>query len=93
MLQVVDSSLGDSFDAREVLLCIHISILCVQELPADRPTMTEVATMLSSPETKLPSPNQPAFIFGQSNRKNSTLASTSGGGSVDDETITIPHPR
>ncbi|XP_076896108.1 G-type lectin S-receptor-like serine/threonine-protein kinase RKS1 [Bidens hawaiensis] len=93
VLQVVDPSLGDSFDAREVLLCIHISILCVQELPADRPTMTEVATMLSSHETKLPSPSQPAFIFGQSNRQNSTLASTSGGGSVDDETITIPHPR
>ncbi|KAI7725471.1 hypothetical protein M8C21_008023 [Ambrosia artemisiifolia] len=94
-LTVVDSSLGDSFDAREVLLCIHIGILCVQELASDRPTMTDVAFMLSNRETMLPSPNQPAFIFKQHNHgMNSSSASASGGiGSVFDETITILHAR
>ncbi|KAJ0816460.1 putative protein kinase RLK-Pelle-DLSV family [Helianthus annuus] len=94
-LMVVDSSLGDSYDAHEVLLCIHIGILCVQELASDRPTMTDVAFMLSNRETMPPPPNQPAFIFRQLKYgMDSKSASASGGdGSVFDDTITILHPR
>ncbi|KAJ0530754.1 putative protein kinase RLK-Pelle-DLSV family [Helianthus annuus] len=98
-LAVVDSSLGDSFDTRKVLLCIHVGILCVQELACDRPTMTDVAFMLSNNETMLPSPNQPAFIFRQLNYGRdspSPSTSTSPGSSVvtvDDEPITILHAR
>ncbi|KAJ9563149.1 hypothetical protein OSB04_008309 [Centaurea solstitialis] len=94
-LSLVDSSLGDSFDDHESLLCIHVGILCVQELAADRPTMTDVAFMLSNRETKLPSPNQPAFIFRQLKYgTDSTSAPASGGaGSVCDESITIVRAR
>ncbi|MFS8002372.1 putative protein kinase RLK-Pelle-DLSV family [Helianthus anomalus] len=84
-LAVVDSCLGDSFDARKVLLCIHVGILCVQELACDRPTMTDIAFMLSNHETMLHSPNQPAFIFRQLNYgrdSSSPSTSTSPGGSV-----------
>ncbi|KAL8214388.1 hypothetical protein R6Q57_003837, partial [Mikania cordata] len=95
VLTIVDPSLGDSFDASEALLCIHIAILCVQELASDRPTMTNVAFMLSNQETMLPSPNQPAFIFRQLNHSRELgLASTCGDvGSVDNETITILQAR
>ncbi|KAL4585498.1 hypothetical protein LXL04_010119 [Taraxacum kok-saghyz] len=95
-LTVVDSSLGDEYDAREILRCIHVGILCVQESANDRPTMTDVAYMLSNRETKLPTPNQPAYIFRQLNygTDNSTTASASGGaGSVYDSTITIVRAR
>ncbi|KAI7725469.1 hypothetical protein M8C21_008021, partial [Ambrosia artemisiifolia] len=95
-LTVVDSSLGDSFDAREVLLCIHVGILCVQELASDRPTMTDVAFMLSNHDTMLPSPNQPAFIFREPNHgmdTTSATASSNGVGSVCNEPITIVHAR
>ncbi|KAI3718785.1 hypothetical protein L6452_19669 [Arctium lappa] len=94
-LTLVDSTLGDSFDDREILLCIHVGILCVQESAADRPTMTDVAFMLSNSETKLPYPNQPAFIFRQLHYgTESTSASASGGvGSVYDEMITIVRAR
>ncbi|PWA82873.1 Apple-like protein [Artemisia annua] len=93
-LTVVDSALGNSFDAREIILCMHVGILCVQESATDRPTMTE-AFMLSNRDTKLPSPNQPAFIFRQLNcGKDSKSTSNSGGvGSVDNETITHVHAR
>nr|XP_043623859.1 G-type lectin S-receptor-like serine/threonine-protein kinase At1g11410 [Erigeron canadensis] len=88
-LKIVDRALGDSFDADEILRCIHVGILCLQEQASDRPTMTDVAFMLSNRDTKLPSPNQPAFIF-----RNSTTASPSAGvGSVDSETISILHAR
>ncbi|XP_076939821.1 G-type lectin S-receptor-like serine/threonine-protein kinase RKS1 [Bidens hawaiensis] len=82
-LTVATSSLGDSFDTREVILCIHVGILCVQELASDRPTMSDVAH-----KTVLPSPNQPAFIFRQANYGRDCEV-----GSVCDEDITILHPR
>ncbi|KAF5783674.1 putative protein kinase RLK-Pelle-DLSV family [Helianthus annuus] len=87
-LMVVDSSLGDTVNVDEVLLCIHVGMLCVQEFAADRPTMTEVAFMLSNHDTILPSPNQPAFIFKQLNcGRNCDV------GSGNDEAITILHAR
>ncbi|XP_041025379.1 G-type lectin S-receptor-like serine/threonine-protein kinase At1g11410 [Juglans microcarpa x Juglans regia] len=62
-LDIVDSSLGDdaSYPAYEVLRCIQIGLLCVQEQAADRPTMLEVVFMLEN-EANVPSPNKPAFI-------------------------------
>ena len=61
-LDIVDSSINESFVSLEVLRCIQIGLLCVQEDAMDRPTMSAVLLMLSS-ETTLPSPKQPAFIF------------------------------
>ncbi|KAL9994649.1 putative protein kinase RLK-Pelle-DLSV family [Helianthus debilis subsp. tardiflorus] len=87
-LMVVDSSLADTLDAHEVLLCIHVGLLCVQELAADRPTMIDVAFMLSNNETMLPPPNQPAFIFRQLKYGRDCDV-----GSVYDETITILQAR
>ncbi|KAK9068577.1 hypothetical protein SSX86_012692 [Deinandra increscens subsp. villosa] len=94
-LTIVDSSLGDSFNAREVLFCIHVGILCVQELARDRPTMTGVTSMLSNQETILPSPNQPAFVFRKLNYGMDSTSASAGGVacSVCDDTITILHPR
>ena len=61
-MDIVDSSINESFVSLEVLRCIQIGLLCVQEDAMDRPTMLAVLLMLSS-ETALPSPKQPAFIF------------------------------
>ena len=61
-LDIVDSSINESFVSLEVLRCIQIGLLCVQEDAMDRPTMLAVILMLSS-EITLPSPKQPAFIF------------------------------
>ncbi|KAF7822797.1 G-type lectin S-receptor-like serine/threonine-protein kinase [Senna tora] len=46
----------------EALRCIHISLLCVQQHPEDRPSMSTVAVMLSS-ESALPEPMEPAYII------------------------------
>ena len=45
--------------------CIHIGLLCVQELARDRPTMALVMSMLKSEIMDIPPPSQPAFIFRQ----------------------------
>ncbi|XVE51224.1 hypothetical protein DITRI_Ditri02bG0022700 [Diplodiscus trichospermus] len=47
---------------REVSRCIHVGLLCVQNFAKDRPTMSTVASMLSSEIENLPTPKQPPFI-------------------------------
>ncbi|XWS54319.1 hypothetical protein CRYUN_Cryun10bG0079800 [Craigia yunnanensis] len=46
----------------EVLKCIHIGLLCVQEAAADRPTMSEIIMMLSSHSITAPPPSRPAYL-------------------------------
>lgn len=45
----------------ELLKCINIALLCVQENAADRPNMWDVTTMLSTEGARLPEPNHPAY--------------------------------
>ncbi|VVA40348.1 PREDICTED: cysteine-rich [Prunus dulcis] len=47
----------------EIMRCIHIGLLCVQENVADRPTMASVILMLNSYSLSLPVPSQPAFYL------------------------------
>jgi hypothetical protein len=60
-LQLVDTSLVSDVHALEIVRCINIALLCVQELAADRPTMSHVVSMLSSESTTLPEPKHPAY--------------------------------
>ncbi|KAF2291513.1 hypothetical protein GH714_025018 [Hevea brasiliensis] len=46
----------------EMMRCIHIGLLCVQEHEANRPTMAQVVTMLSTYSITLPVPSKPAFL-------------------------------
>ncbi|KAH1247701.1 Receptor-like serine/threonine-protein kinase SD1-8 [Glycine max] len=60
-LQLIDSSIKDSCVISEVLRCIHVSLLCVQQYPEDRPTMTSVIQMLGS-EMDMVEPKEPGFF-------------------------------
>ncbi|CAI0467936.1 unnamed protein product [Linum tenue] len=59
-LEVVDSSMEGSFNAQEVLKCIHIGLLCVEEDFRDRPNMSTTVLMLNT-AMPLPRPKQPGF--------------------------------
>ncbi|CAI0467960.1 unnamed protein product [Linum tenue] len=63
-MDIVDSStLGGSDSTDQVMTrCVQIGLLCVQESPVDRPTMSDVVFMLGN-ATTLPSPKKPAFIL------------------------------
>ncbi|XP_027159125.1 G-type lectin S-receptor-like serine/threonine-protein kinase At4g03230 isoform X2 [Coffea eugenioides] len=74
-LDLVDKRLLESCNGTEVMKSINIGLLCVQDDPSDRPTMSNVLIMLSSETTTLPSPNQPAFVGRK--RTSSTSASLS----------------
>ncbi|KAJ9566209.1 hypothetical protein OSB04_002175 [Centaurea solstitialis] len=48
---------------RDMIRCIHIGLLCVQEDAAKRPTMASVVLMLSSLSITLALPSEPAFFL------------------------------
>ncbi|KAI3910972.1 hypothetical protein MKW92_035602 [Papaver armeniacum] len=60
--EIVDEDLGDLYSPFEVMKCVHIGLLCVQNRAVDRPTMAEVDVMLSS-ETDRPAPKEPPYTF------------------------------
>ncbi|KAI3932738.1 hypothetical protein MKW92_028004 [Papaver armeniacum] len=45
----------------EILRCIQVGLLCVQEFAKDRPIMSTVLSMLTSENATIPIPKQPAF--------------------------------
>ncbi|PON41058.1 Mitogen-activated protein kinase kinase kinase [Parasponia andersonii] len=59
-LEFVDP-LMESSPIEDVVRCMQIGLLCVQEDPADRPTMSTVVALLGSGTISLPQPRQPAF--------------------------------
>ncbi|GJS75257.1 cytokinin dehydrogenase 3-like protein [Tanacetum coccineum] len=60
-LDLMEQVLLESYNSDEVLKCIIVGLLCVQEDPDDRPNMSTVVTMLTSDIATLPEPKQPAF--------------------------------
>ncbi|XP_031284008.1 G-type lectin S-receptor-like serine/threonine-protein kinase CES101 [Pistacia vera] len=67
-LELIDPGLEDgSSSPNEVLRCIHVGLLCVQDQAIDRPTMSDVVSMLTNESLLLPAPKQPAFYVSDTN--------------------------
>ncbi|XP_009412446.2 cysteine-rich receptor-like protein kinase 44 [Musa acuminata AAA Group] len=64
--EILDPVLGIQFPSSDVLKCIKVGLLCVQENPVDRPKMSTVNVMLNSDSVSLPAPSRPAFCVGKS---------------------------
>ncbi|KAL4311609.1 hypothetical protein GQ457_01G043840 [Hibiscus cannabinus] len=64
-LELMDPSLSDSCPKQyQVLRCITLGLLCVEDRPLDRPTMSDVVSLLNG-EMQLPLPKEPAFSTGR----------------------------
>ncbi|KAI3698088.1 hypothetical protein L6452_31200 [Arctium lappa] len=61
-LDILDPSMVDSTSQNEVLRCINIALLCVQEDVELRPLMASVVLMLNSYSVALPLPQNPPFV-------------------------------
>uniref|UniRef100_A0A3B6LRY8 Receptor-like serine/threonine-protein kinase n=2 Tax=Triticum aestivum TaxID=4565 RepID=A0A3B6LRY8_WHEAT len=59
--ELPDSSIID-ISPDEVLLCVHVALLCVQDNPDDRPLMSSVVFVLENGSSTLTSPNRPAYF-------------------------------
>ena len=63
-MELIDSTiLDESCSASEVLRCIHVGLLCVQEHAIDRPTMLDVVSFLVNENIQLSPPKKPAFYI------------------------------
>ncbi|KAI9072118.1 hypothetical protein K1719_045920 [Acacia pycnantha] len=97
----------NSGSRNEIIRCIHIGLLCVQENVADRPTMAQVVLMLNSYSSSLPLPSKPLLFMNTNDSseiqmrehsseaitRSSERASNSIQESVNEDSITEPYPR
>ncbi|XP_044461103.1 G-type lectin S-receptor-like serine/threonine-protein kinase B120 [Mangifera indica] len=60
-MELVDPSIQDSCSQSQVLRCIHVGMLCVQDSTMYRPNMANVVLMLESQTPTLETPRQPTF--------------------------------
>ncbi|CAL9228492.1 unnamed protein product [Arabidopsis halleri] len=59
-LEIVDPAIKDSSSSsQQILRCVQIGLMCVQELPEDRPTMSSVGLMLGRETEAIPQPKSP----------------------------------
>ncbi|VAH37149.1 unnamed protein product [Triticum turgidum subsp. durum] len=60
--ELVDSSIVENCPLHEVLRCIHIGLLCVQDNPSARPLMSSTVFMLENETAPLPTPKEPLYF-------------------------------
>ncbi|KAG5244720.1 G-type lectin S-receptor serine/threonine-protein kinase [Salix suchowensis] len=90
---LMDPTLGDPPSASMLLRYINIGLLCVQESPVDRPTMSDVISMIVNEHLALPEPKQPAFVAGRNVAEPGPLMRSAGVPSVNNVTITAIDAR
>ncbi|XP_014629115.1 G-type lectin S-receptor-like serine/threonine-protein kinase At1g11330 isoform X3 [Glycine max] len=86
IMSIIDPEIHDPMFEKSILRCIHIGLLCVQELTKERPTISTVVLMLISEITHLPPPRQVAFVQKQ-NCQSSESSQKSQFNSNNDVTI------
>jgi len=74
LLDIMDPSLGETCNENQFFKCAVVGLLCIQDEPSDRPTMSNVLYMLDIETTSMPIPTQPTFFM---NKRYSGSASSS----------------
>ncbi|CAI9756560.1 unnamed protein product [Fraxinus pennsylvanica] len=82
-MELMDSAAGESYSSSEVLRCIQVGLLCVQEQAEDRPNMDTVVLMLSSDTASMSQPKNPGFCLGR------RPVDTESSSSKQDESCTV----
>ncbi|KAL1095737.1 hypothetical protein V6Z11_D06G176400 [Gossypium hirsutum] len=92
-LEMMDPKLRTNYCRNEVVKCIHVGLLCVQEDPAKRPSITKVVLMLDSNSVSLPQPQKPAYFLSSRNESSPLGAKGLEEVSVNEVSITEIEPR
>ncbi|KAI9187270.1 hypothetical protein LWI28_026192 [Acer negundo] len=90
-VELIDQLLDNSSTSSEILRCIHIGLLCVQQGPEDRPNMSTVALMLG--EGSLSQPKQSGFFTERNHIESESSSSKQQSSSTNDITISMLEPR
>ncbi|KAL7249458.1 hypothetical protein ACSBR1_011619 [Camellia fascicularis] len=92
LLELINEALWDSCYLIEVLRSIHVGLLCVQQCPKDRPSMSSVVLMLGS-EGPLPQAKQPGFFTERNVLEAGCSSSKDATTSANEITITMLNAR
>ncbi|VAH18328.1 unnamed protein product [Triticum turgidum subsp. durum] len=91
--ELVDPLLGVGYEVAEITKCTQVALLCAQEDPADRPTMTDVAAMLNPECISLPmEPKQPTALIHGCTERDTTSTYVGQSSRTMDITITSSAP-
>ncbi|CAO2823688.1 unnamed protein product [Amaranthus hypochondriacus] len=102
VIEFIDETIRGSCSHDEVMRCIHLGLLCVQESAEDRPSMSTIVLTLDSYSVTLPIPEGPGFSIRSRGKSSFTKDATSNSNnsssnsaplSVNDVSITDPEPR
>lgn len=91
-LELMGSYPGISLCLSKILRSIQIGLLCVQQYPEDRPSMSSVVLMLGN-EGVLPEAKQPGFFTEREVLKPDTSVSSNVASSRNEVSITLLEPR
>lgn len=89
-MDLVDPSVSESCSNEEVLCCIHVGLLCVQDDSDARPLMSTVVSTLESRSTPPAMPDKPLYF---SQRNKVAKRAEYGQDSVDMEALTVIEGR
>ncbi|KAF8409399.1 hypothetical protein HHK36_005475 [Tetracentron sinense] len=92
-LELIDPMLCFPPSMTMMLRYINVGLLCVQENAADRPTMSDVVSMLSNELSPLPTPNQPPFLAERSVIEANSHMNRTGACSLNGVTISLMEAR
>lgn len=62
---LIDKTINEPGVKDQILTCVKVGLLCVQESAKDRPSISAVIPMLTDHAENLPDPRKPAFITKQ----------------------------
>uniref|UniRef100_A0A803LL24 Receptor-like serine/threonine-protein kinase n=1 Tax=Chenopodium quinoa TaxID=63459 RepID=A0A803LL24_CHEQI len=81
---LIDPTISSPDFQEEILRCIHVGLLCVQEIARDRPNTSVVMSMLVRDIMDLPSPKAPGYTQRQ-------ISADTGSSQITDETSSTNH--
>ena len=93
IVALIDPMIYEPCFEMEMLRCIHVGLLCVQEFAKERPTISVVISMLKSEIVDLPHPKQPAFIEREIALYTESSQSSQSKCSINNVTVTVVEGR
>ncbi|XP_050288931.1 G-type lectin S-receptor-like serine/threonine-protein kinase SD1-13 [Quercus robur] len=92
-IALIDTMIYEPCFEIEILRCIQVGLLCVQEFAQDRPTVSDVVSMLKSEIVHPPLPMKPAFIERQIASDTDSSQRSQTECSVNNVTVTMVQGR
>ena len=89
----MDPGLNGTCTPNEVLRCMQIGLLCVQDHTTDRPTMLDVVSFLSNDAIQLAQPKQPAFFINADTNRSELPSNKQERSSINSVTISYTDGR